>query len=804
MHLPMNLRTYFFCRLFLLFCVLPGAQAGLFAQADTADSLFASLQRYQAAHLTEKVFVHTDKGFYVPGEIIWFKIYDMDGFFHRPLDISKVAYVEILTTDQRPVLQAKVAMQDGCGRGSLLVPFTLNTGTYLLRAYTSWMKNFPPEYFFEKRLRIVNLQKRPAPMDAGRDTAFDLQFFPEGGNLVNGIRSEIGFRLAGPDGKGLAASGIILGPQGDTLARTSTFKFGLGHFFISPARGDRYRALFRTGDNRLIQVDLPQAQESGYVMHLEKKDSTHLSVTVMTRGLDNHQPVWLVAHTRGLLKSSGMRVLEEGRTEFLLDPRVLGDGVSVFTLFDQHRQPVCERLYFRQPPPSLALDMRTEKDQYERRERVYLRIGALDSIHDPLHANLSVSVFLTDSLQTPDVDNIFSWLWLASDLRGSIESPSYYFQTGAEADEAADNLMLTHGWRRFQWNEVMAWKGQLPEFLPEYDGHLVNGRVVDRRTGSPSSHVSTYLSVPGKEFAFSMSQSNESGHVRFDVPRYYGNSEMILQTSTGADSLLRIEIANPFSEKYTKEVLPPLQLPEQWSNQLVFHSRHAQVHNDFVVDRREPFLSPVFADSTPFYGVPDNKYFLDEYTRFITMEEVMREYVTEVHVRKQKDRFHIDVQNIPYHMFFDSDPLVLLDGLPVFDMNKLMAIDPLKVKKIEIVARKYSIDSAVHLGIISCFSYDGNLAGLPLDPNALVVEYPGMQLQREFFSPVYDISSDSQRRVPDFRNVLCWSPDVRLDSSGRSTVEFFTSDLPGNYIALIQGITPDGAAGAWCRFTVRK
>ncbi len=214
---------------------------------------------------------------------------------------------------------------------------------------------------------------------------------------------------------------------------------------------------------------------------------------------------------------------------------------------------------------------------------------------------------------------------------------------------------------------------------------------------------------------------------------------------------------------------------------------------------------PAIDDSTAFYGTPDKKYFLDDYTRFVTMEEVMREYVEEVRVRKQKDKFRFDVWNKPYGDFFENKPLVLFDGIPVFDVDKIIAFDPLKVKKLEVVARKYTLDSVVQTGILSYTTYQGDLAGFQLDPNALVLEYPGLQLQREFYSPVYETAAQQESRTPDFRDLLFWSPSVKTNEEGKKQVDFYTSDLPGEYIIFVQGITADGIAGsAVSRFSVRK
>ena len=125
------------------------------AQQEKEALLKDQFNEYNQQVLQEKLYVHTDKNFYLAGEICWFKIYNTDAFFHKPLGISKLAYIEVLDKNNKPVLQAKVPMKEGDGNGSLQLPVSLGSGKYLLRAYTSWMKNFSADYFFEKQLLLL-------------------------------------------------------------------------------------------------------------------------------------------------------------------------------------------------------------------------------------------------------------------------------------------------------------------------------------------------------------------------------------------------------------------------------------------------------------------------------------------------------------------------------------------------------------------------------------------------------------------------------------------------------------------------
>lgn len=262
---------------------------------------------------------------------------------------------------------------------------------------------------------------------------------------------------------------------------------------------------------------------------------------------------------------------------------------------------------------------------------------------------------------------------------------------------------------------------------------------------------------------------------------------------------------SPFSEKFSSRLTTPFDINEKNAGQLVFRSTHAQVDNHFLSEKKQQFIQYLAPDSLAFYGNPDKKYFLDDYTRFITMEEVMREYVAEVRVRKNRDQFQFTVFDAPHNYFFENEPMVLLDGIPVFDINKIIAFDPLKMKKIEIVARRYYLDSVINEGIVSYSTYKGDLGGFQLDPSSIILEWSGLQYEREFFSPVYETKDMADSRVPDFRNLLFWSAHVKTDNSGKLQIPFYTSDLPGKYLVVVEGISAQGMAGhGVSSFMVRK
>ena len=768
-----------------------------YGQMEVFNNIQSQFKNYSSQALQEKLFVHTDKSFYVTGEIIWFKVYNVDGNFNRPLNISKVAYIEVLNKDQKPVLQAKVALKDAHGNGSFFIPVSLLSGNYKLRAYTSWMKNFSPDFYFEKNITIVNslkaLAEKPVETVA---PALDIQFFPEGGNLVNGLPGIVAFKVVDPMGKGVSFTGTVIDQDNNTVASFAPLQFGMGHFSFTPAAGKKYKAIIRLSNSSVIVNEFPAAYDQGYVMHLDDNGKDQLNVTVSTNINAPSQFFYLFVHSRQVIKIAEVHAVNDGKAVFVVDKNKLGDGISSFTVFNNVKQPVCERLYFKRPA-GLHVHASALQDEYQSRKKVILNIDVQDD-GKPANADMSMSVYRVDSLDNNQQNDIFSYLWLTSDLPGYIESPSYYVSnTSAAVDEATDNLMLTHGWRKFRWEEVLQDKAPSFEFIPEYTGHIISGKVTDKRTGLPAENITSYVSAPGIRFQVGGAVSNKKGQLQFDIKDFYGSNEIVVQTNYLKDSMYRLDILNPFAEKFSQVPIPAFDLAEDIQDDLVSRSVGTQVQNAFQTDNLQKFDAPDMLDSTAFYGTPDRKFFLDEYTRFNTMEEVMREYIAGVATRKHQQKFHFKILDDSHRQFFDEDPLILLDGVPVFDADKIIATDPLKVKKIEVVSRKYFLGPIIASGIVSYTTYKGDLEGFQFDPNVVVLEYEGLQLQREFYAPVYETEKQIKNRMPDFRNLLYWSPNLITNQEGRKQVIFYTSDQQGKYIAVIQGISPDGKAGSY-------
>ncbi len=739
----------------------------------------------------EKIYVHTDKNFYLAGEVVWFKIYCLDNDNHLAT-ASKIAYAEVIDRNNKPVLQAKLALDSNGGNGSFYLPLTLNSDHYTLRAYTNWMKNAGSESFFEKKITIVNTTRAPQAKNTQPGARAYADFFPEGGQLIEGVEGRVAFLIAANNGRGASARGMIVDNDGDTILQFSPYRFGIGQFTFTPAIGKTYKAIILLPGGSSFEQSLPAAEKNGYSMNVTREDGERLKIKINAR-MQNGQPgepVYVSIHSRNTSRPlERQMVTNNAELIMYVNKSKLYEGVNYITVFDKDYQPVCERLVFKRPEQKALVGLSSDKAVYSTREAVDLSVSLPQGIEDM--ANCSVSVFQLDSLQNMSGVNMPSYISLFSELKGTVEAPAYYFSNDPGVEEATDNLLLTHGWRRFRQTSPKVNGKTTPRYMPEYNGHIISGRVINITTGRAVAEAECSLTVPASPFGFYVSRSDSTGLVQFEVRNYYGPGDIIALVDAPNKNNYRIDFYSPFADEPAHSILPAFSLPSRSEDVLLQKSIAMQAQNIYRGDSIRSFSLPRLVNNYPFYGRPEVSYLLDDYKRFTTMEEVLREYVTPINVTLRDAKLYLSMFDEFTREVYHDNILVLLDGVPLVDYNKIFSYDPLKVKKLEVIPRRYIYGSRYFSGIASFETYDGKFDGFQLDSALVAVDYEGLQLQREFYSPRYDGVSGLSR-IPDLRTTLYWQPQLTTGENKTTRTRFYTSDQTGKFIAVLEGISRNG------------
>ncbi len=444
------------------------------AQTDSSAFLSRAVSSLAKQPATEKVYLHLDKPNYFFGDTIWYKAYTVIGAHHQLSALSGVLYVELINPKDSILSRQTLRLVSGIGWGEFALPHSYKPGSYHIRAYTNWMRNAGPEYFYNQRIQIGGLQSL---LTQGKHTVAanpDVQFFPEGGQLVNGVRCRVAVKAVNANGLGEDIKGTIADNDGNVVADFATEHLGMGVFAFIPQSGKTYKAKIDGPGEAGFTVDLPKAQDKGFTLSLNNSqpDSIFVKVAVNdnTFNQQKNSTFYIAAQSGGKIYYASKGKLDGMVYAAKVEKSRFPTGIVQFTLFSQSGEPVAERIAFIQNADTLKLNIATSTANYTTRQPVKISLDAKDNNNSPIRGSFSVAVINESrtGLDETAESTIMNNLLLTSDLKGYIEEPNYYFTNVNDETKAdLDILMLTQGYRRFEWKQVLDDANPIIAYQPE-------------------------------------------------------------------------------------------------------------------------------------------------------------------------------------------------------------------------------------------------------------------------------------------------------------------------------------------------
>jgi hypothetical protein len=420
------------------------------ASAQQIDTVLA---RYSEHFQQEKIHIHFDKAGYNKGETIWFKAYLMAGF--DPSDYSRSIYFDWYDESGKLLKHEAAPIFEASARSQFDIPAAY-TGEFLhVRAYTKWMLNFDSAFLFNKLIPVG--QSRTASANTGKP-ASSIQFFPEGGDLVSGLLSRVAFKAVNSFGLPVKIHGLVKSAGGDLIDSLSVEHDGMGSFYLQPEEGQTYTGYWTDEYGNNYTTALPSVKKSGVTLQVQPHVSKSLVVINRSEPAgENLQSIFVVAQmNQSLIYKAAVNLSARNSAIAEIPTDTLPTGVLQITLFDASWAPLAERVVFINNRRHLFdVQITTLERSAEKRGKNVIGID----IPDSSLSNLSVAV--TDAGLATESNTIISQLLLCSDIKGYVFHPSYYFPaTINKADNARiaqhlDLVMMTHGWRRFNWNDVV-------------------------------------------------------------------------------------------------------------------------------------------------------------------------------------------------------------------------------------------------------------------------------------------------------------------------------------------------------------
>lgn len=753
---------------------------------NNRQELLSKSDSLNALYPQEKIYLHLDRQSYLADDDIWFKAYVIN-----PAVKNFNLYVELINPEGEILCKNLSLAQYGLSYGDFHLADTLFTGMYRIRAYTNWMRNFNDQWFFHKDILIIN------PRDAGlvadsvrlRKRDIDLQFFPEGGTFLANQINRVAFKAVDKNGKGIDIEGEIVDRNGNKILDIQSNFKGMGSFWITPSIGMNYSANVTVAGHHTINVNLPKPQDFGVMLSADVTDSADIYLQVSRNNpgsnISTENEYLLVGQSGGTVCFAGEVKLSDETSIFKIGKNTLPGGIVKFTLFNQNMLPYCERLVFNNYLDTIHVNITPDKLRYKTREKVKIDIETLNHDNTPTYTNLSMSVYSNASeYKTEDYpNNIFTSILLDSELKGTIEEPAYYFKDDSLSTRIAlDNLLLTHGYRYFEWEEII--EDEMPDIEYLTDSCLsVSGRVTSLILNKPLANCK--ISMISVKSLLNVYETKSDSVGDFQFTNLYFKDTILFTMQAKA----RKERQNTSIELYAETPPPTIKtLPTIYKsfekNEVQTYTYLSELSPELLKKKWHISDTILLADINVVarkqeeIDTRSSSYIEADYTIDMTKFDNVGLGILET----------LEASSGAARSFLPRCSTFYLDGVKV-DKEFITSTPQSWFEKVEFI-RMAPIERgwgpAAYFYLIK---EKNQVKDSPTKTTA--AQIVGYSVFRKFYSPKYK-ANDIPEVKDDFRRTIYWDPLIRTYTDGKAEVSFYTSDETGKVSVVVEGVTYDG------------
>lgn len=788
------------------------------ASAQT-DSVFLNhaISALKNQPVTEKVYLHLDKQNYGFGDTIWYKAYTVVGEHHQLSALSSVLYVELISPKDSMVARQILPLVSGTGWSDIPLLPTLKQGNYRIRAYTNWMRNAGPDYFYNQKIRIGGIPVETNTQKPTTQVNPDVQFFPEGGELVNGIRSRIAFKAMSTKGLGEAIKGTVEDNEGDIVADFASQHLGMGEFAFTPQSGKTYKAKISGAGEAGFTVELPKAQEEGYTLALNNSepDSIYIKVAVNEKTLNGQKnsTFYIIAQSSGKVYYTSESKLEGLVYSAKVEKSRFPSGIAQFTLFSQSGEPLAERVAFIQNSDTLKLSL-AASSAYNTRGSVKLNLDAKGPDNNPVAGSFSVAV-INESLVGTDEQaesTILNNLLLTSDLKGYVEQPNYYFINVNDQKRAdLDLLMSSQGYRKFEWKQALNNYGSTTTYQPEKSLDLAG--TVKTSSGVPIPDARVNL-IATKDNLLRDTTTDANGNFKFADLSLMDTTSLVLKArKNNNDDRVIISIkpteypaitAFGKDNAETKAIQPEaLAAMQKKYTDYEVDQQHELTKNGILLKQvtihgNRPPKSPELIHSSNLNGPGHANQIImgDVVEGCVTLSDCLNGKVFGVKFGSDGTPYSNRVRSIsgPASMVIIVDGIIM-DGKHLNDLN---ASDIYSIEVLRSGSYLAIYGSNAPFGALVITSKRGGEDAKRLTPKPfyglLAYNFTGYYKTKTFYTPKYaGPKTDAQQ--PDAHTTIYWNPNIITDKDGKASFAYFNNDTKGAYRVVIEGIDDNGNLG---------
>lgn len=768
---------------------------------------------FNKENIYEKLYLKTNKDVFYPNETIFFSSYLTHGSNHILTNSSNVLYVELISPENNKILSSQNYIFNGRGKNTLMIPSHINNGYYQLRAYTNWMKNFDQGYFYKKNIKIIGSKKKV--INNNNKTKYNITFFPEGGHLIENKNNRIAFRLNNYQNSKKELKGKIIDSNGAQIKNVITKYNGIGYFNLEPKIDEKYRLILEDKS----EYALPKSKKEGYTFFVNNLNDDFIKVKISASKNLIDKPFYLFGHMYRDRYIQGK--FSFGKRSFIdieFPKKNIPTGLLTLTILDENKTPWAERAIFINNGKTLSINVKNKIQKIGNVKKVTLKVNAKNYNSKPVIADLSIAVINKNLISKNDnSSNIVSYLLLESELKEQIKEPYLFIKDKSRPTKAkVDLIMLTNGWRSYNWKEIKSGNFSSKKFKRE-KGLTING-VAKNFNSSLLRNISIRAIVKSKNnLKIHKTKTDGNGNFKIENFNHFGDTELTFE------GIINNKKTNQIRVTIDSINNTPLYKSSQDSNNIesykyiISEKEKIEIVNNNISNFDNTFNE---LDEVVVQGnnktrrkqsksinnvVPNHTIYTEDIKGAVSVFDVLN--------RAPGVKLHGSIITMGPT---NTDPLILLDGTVIFGgkggkrMGSNLAFKdrphddphhPLRqinldnIERVEILkGNNATIFGSRGLGgVILLYSKRGNISNSKKDKSPLSqFTIKGYSLNKEFPASDY-------RDIKSYKNnsnsTISWNPNVQTDKNGNATITFFTIDENINYQVIIDALSNKGIPG---------
>ncbi|MEP7236940.1 MAG: hypothetical protein ABI685_03710 [Ferruginibacter sp.] len=780
-----------------------------------AQTVENSINLYGTNFPQEKIHIHFDKESYLPGETIWFKAYLFEE--NLPSERSTNFYAALYDEKGRLLKQQISPVFSSSSDGYFVLPDSLQATQVICRAYTSWMLNFDTSMLFSKTIKINN-NKGPAQDPASAKTV-SLTFFPEGGNIIDGAVNTVAFKANYNNGLPFYFNGVIKKQEtGEVIMPLTVLHDGMGKFDLDFKPGDKYYAEWIDNNGIKQQTWLPDAKATGVSLKLTvQKDKLYFNLVNKTGSDSLHVLMYMY---QKVFYKTNLKVAATEPFTGMVPISTLPTGTMQLTVFDANWQPVAERVAFiKNNNFTINAALNTTEISTQKRGKNSIEILAGDTIP----ANMSLSISDSDMNSEASDNTIVSNFLLRGDIKGYIHNPAYYFtnNTDVALKNKLDLVMLTNGWRRYNWADMMVHKMPVIKYpADEYLGiygqigkEVMDKMPKDERVNliikTADSTNNFYSMRPDKAgflkqtglvfydtariyFSFNKNKTNNNqiafSKYNFTYPALYAinNYKDMLQPDTSGmgfnpnTALFQYYVVNNGIKKFNEE--------KMMKTVVVKTNSRRSWQNDPLLKMDEKYTSGMFTAGATGYAVD-----------VLHDEKAWTKFDFYNYLRSAMPSILIGGFNLTSgrSLTYNSKSVLVYIDEHEMTTNDLESLSLSQVAYIKLIP--YFLGSGADQGgsglmpALSIYTRKGDdlIDRRPKETDLGLIKIAGYSPIKEFYSP--DYTQNNTNTGIDARTTLLWLPYIFTDAANQKVpITFYNNDFTKKMRIVLEGINDKG------------